>query len=125
MAYEHITDTVPGLVAGADLSAKQFYLVKMDTVAQQVVLGAAATDELIGILQNKPASGAAAEVANRSGDITKAAAGGAIAIGDKISSDAAGKCVAVTGADDWIVGKALTACASGEIFSLLINVTKL
>ncbi len=53
---------IPGLVAGADLSAKQFLAVKFASTAGEVVTVNASTDAAIGILQNKPADGAVAEV---------------------------------------------------------------
>lgn len=47
--------------AGADLSTKQFHFVKNDG-SGNAVLCAAATDLPIGVLQNKPVSGAQAEI---------------------------------------------------------------
>src|SRR5574337_1127881 len=62
MAYEGPQIAIPGLKAGADLSAKQYYFVKL-SADKTVVVCAAATDIPIGVLQNKPdASGKAAEV---------------------------------------------------------------
>src|SRR5438094_724814 len=49
--------------ASADLSAKQYYGVKMHTVAMQVALNSSNKDRVIGVLQNKPKSGEPAEVA--------------------------------------------------------------
>lgn len=51
-----ITDSKP---AGADLSTKQFYFVKLSS--DTVILCAAATDKPIGVLQNKPIAGRQAE----------------------------------------------------------------
>ena len=52
----------PGIfTASADLSGKQFYFVKLSG-AGTVTVCAAATDVPIGVLQNKPTSGQAAEV---------------------------------------------------------------
>lgn len=48
--------------AGADLSAKQYYFVKWDSVAGQVVV-AGANEKTAGILMNAPTAGQDAEVA--------------------------------------------------------------
>ncbi len=48
-------------VAGASLAAAQYHFVKLNA-NRQVILTAADTDKPIGVLQNKPASGEAAEV---------------------------------------------------------------
>jgi len=48
-------------VAGADLSAKQYYFVKL-SADNTVVVCTAATDLPFGVLQNTPASGDAAEI---------------------------------------------------------------
>lgn len=47
--------------AGADLSAKQYYFVKLNA-DNQVIVCAAATDIPCGVLQNNPVSGDAAEI---------------------------------------------------------------
>jgi hypothetical protein len=47
--------------AGADLSGKQYYFVKL-SASRKVIVCAAATDLPIGVLQNKPTSGRSAQV---------------------------------------------------------------
>ena len=49
-------------VAAADLRTLQFMFVKMNGTANQIVAVAADTDEPIGVLQNTPNTGQAAEV---------------------------------------------------------------
>ena len=62
MAYEH-TILPFSWPAGADLSAKQYYALQLTTVSgAQVVTLADATVRCIGILQNEPLSGEAADV---------------------------------------------------------------
>ena len=51
-----------GLVASADLSAKQFYAVKLASTDGQVSVCSSTLDVAIGILQNDPASGQEADV---------------------------------------------------------------
>lgn len=65
MAYGTDYRTLPGVVAGADLSAKQFHVVKIASTAGQVVLNATSlfAGNFVGVLMNKPASGEEAEVA--------------------------------------------------------------
>lgn len=65
--------TLPGLVAGADLSAAQYLFVKFASTAAQVKPVAASTDAAFGVLQNDPKSGEEAEVAI--GGLAKVVAG--------------------------------------------------
>lgn len=107
------------LAAGADLSAKQFFLLKLDASAD-AVLAAAGTDKIIGVLQNDPKSGEAADIAVAPG-ITKVDLGGTVAIGDEITSDASGKGVVSTSAGDRMIGQALRAGVSGDIVEVLLQ----
>jgi hypothetical protein len=62
MAYEISNYSVKvTLVAGADLSAKQYTFVKLNS-SGEAIAAAAATDIPIGVLQNAPTSGQEAEV---------------------------------------------------------------
>ena len=65
MAFSTDYRTLPGLTAGADLSAKQFHVVKLASTAGKVVLNGTSvfSANFVGILMNKPASGEEAEVA--------------------------------------------------------------
>lgn len=100
-----------------DLSAKQFFIVKLDTGNDnQIVLSAAATDKHVGILLNTPKAGDTADVYLRNAAGTsKVVAGGTIAINDALTSDANGKAVATTTAADQVIGYSLHAAASGDI----------
>lgn len=65
--------------AGADLSTKQYYVVKTDANGKYI-LASAATDAIRGVLVNAPKSGETADVANINGSGTfKVLAGGTIA----------------------------------------------
>jgi len=109
--------TVP---ANTDLSAKQFFVVKLTNssgTAQAALCGAGA--ESFGILQNKPAAqGRAAEVAVAGA--SKAVAGGTVTAGSKVASDSAGKVVdAVSG--DIAVGWALEGTTTaGELVTIAV-----
>jgi hypothetical protein len=67
--------------------------VKLDASGNVVLCGAADLD-FAGILQNDPAVGETATVKVR--NVSKAVAGGAIAINDELTTDAAGRLVAAT-----------------------------
>lgn len=107
MAYE-----IPGfkisLVAGEDLSAKQFYFVKLNT-SGQAVLPSATTDRPIGILQNKPGSLGVAEI--MVSGVSKLVTGSNLAKADPLGTDAAGKgttyAYGVAGTAAFIVGQVL------------------
>lgn len=104
--------------AGADLSAKQFRFVKMSS--GNVVAGAAATDKVVGVLQNKPTSGDTAEIrliAN--GGTYKVVAGGAITEGAYITCDSNGEAIATTTAGNVVLGRALEAADDGDLFEVV------
>lgn len=61
MAYEGPQIKIPGLIAGEDLSSKQYHFVKM-SANRTVVACSGLTDVPVGVLQNAPTSGQAAEV---------------------------------------------------------------
>ena len=111
--------------ATADLSAQQYKAVKLSTANVKNTFAceicAGATDKPIGILQNKPLLGQAAEVACRPGDIVRVFTdgnAGAIAIGDYLGTDAAGKLVKKSADHDYVIARALEAStADGTIIS--------
>lgn len=107
---------------GADLSAKQFYIVKLDS-SGHVILSALATDAFIGVLENAPKSGVTTDevsVVLRSAQGTsKVIAGGTITAGAWITSDTAGKAVVTTTNKDQLLGMALVAAATGDIFEFM------
>lgn len=108
MAYEGPMTCIPGLVAGADLSAagNQYKFVKL-SAAQTVVLCAATTDKPIGILQNTPASGAAATVA--CSGVSKVQGDADLAFGNSVGTSADGQAAAYAAADTtkYIVGQVI------------------
>ena len=123
MAYEISNYSVKvTLVAGADLSAKQYTFVKLDS-SGQAVAAAAATDIPCGVLQNAPTSGQEAEVLIVGG--TKLVAGAAIAEGAQIGTTSAGKAAALVAGTDttkYVVGTLLTeSAADGNIVTAVIN----
>lgn len=90
------TDIAITRVADADLSAKQYFAVKLtnnnsgngcDLAGASDAAGGEAVQ---GVLQNKPILGGAAEVLMGNG-ITRAVAGGAFVPGDPLKTDANGR----------------------------------
>lgn len=108
--------------AGADLSAKQFYFVKI-SAANTVVVCSAATDKPIGVLQNAPVSGASAEIVVVG--VTKINADAALSAGNLIGTSGDGQADAKTPGTDtteYTVGQMLTATgAAGVIGTAVIN----
>lgn len=110
--------------AAADLRTKQFYLVKLDA-NRKVVLASAATDNIIGVLQNKPNTGQSAKV--RLIGISKVVAGAAFTLATNtwLTSDANGKAVAAApaaGTNNGVVGQPYeSATAADDIVTALVN----
>ncbi len=111
---------IPGLAAGADLSANQYRFVKPGATEGQVVAIAAATDKPIGVQYDAPnAAGKEIEVA--SGGIVEVTAGAAIAYGAEVQTNAAGKAITLT-TGGTSIGRALQAAsADGDRLSILAN----
>lgn len=103
------------------LAAKQYYIVKQHTDGT-LILAAAGTDKIVGVLQNKPAVGAAGLV--RIGGTSKVVAGGTIGVGAWVTSDGSGKAIATTTDRDVVLGKYLgtAAAASGDIVEIQVHI---
>lgn len=121
MAYEYTDQTKISLPAGADLSAKQYCLVKLSGTG--VVACSAVTDVPIGVLQNAPTSGKTAEIAIAG--ISKIKVGAAISAGTLIGTTTAGLALALTPGTDttkYIIGQIVTASsAANDIVTATIN----
>lgn len=121
MAYEAAQVKVGNWTASADLSAKQYHFVKMSG-NNTVTVCAAITDIPIGVLQNTPTSGQAAEVCVFG--VTKVVADGTLAAGNRIGTSLDGQADAITAGSDTtvtIVGQALNAAAVGETVEMFFN----
>src|ERR1041385_2745688 len=120
MAFEGAIQSIPGVKASADLSAKQFYIMKMSGVGT-VTVCAATTDKPCGVLQDAPASGAPANVAFDG--VSKVLAGGTITAGDTVGTDGNGKAATyVEGTDTtkYRLGVALQSGVSGDYIAVLL-----
>lgn len=111
--------------AGADLTAKQYYIVVQTSGVLQ--LAAAATDKLLGVLENTPASGEFGSVRLRSSNGTmKVKAGGSIAENAAVTSNGSGLAVTTTNAGDQILGYSVTkvTAVSGDILEIMPSTAK-
>ena len=104
-----------GVTAAADLSAKQYYLVKLAAASTVNLTGAG--DVAAGVLINKPASGEAASVfALGFGQVICDGNAAAISRHDPLKSDANGKAVKADTADDHVIGWSFEASsANGDV----------
>lgn len=105
-------------VTGADLSAAQYKLVKMDSSGHAIAF-AAATDIPLGILQNKPTSGQNGTIGVAG--VSKMVCSAAITAGNLIgaASDGRGAPNPAGASGIYIIGIARTATANAnEIFSV-------
>lgn len=132
MSFGNVNHHTVSVPAAADLTAKQFYAVKVDSTGKAALAGAG--EFAIGLLQNKPGSGQAATVAY--GGISKALAGGTIAAGATVAVNSDGKLVdateakiasldgnaasnvGITGSN--VIGVAMAGASSGDIFPVLL-----
>ena len=111
--------TVLSFVAGADLSAKQYTLVKLDTDGT-LIASTASTDFSIGVLQNKPQAGETAAVSVAG--LSKVIAYDDIIPGQPIkNAGAPGQVIsAATPVDgDVVIGIATTTATSDELVEFI------
>ena len=107
--------------ANADLSTKQYFAMKLGTTAGQIAIAAAATDYVIGILQNTPAAaGRAAELCVYGRTKAQVEATTDIAIGDALGVDANGRLIKRTADKDMVVAIAEEAAtaATGDVIGV-------
>ena len=115
MSYTLNTEPIGTLSAGADLSAKQFYAVQLSTGA--LILPTVAGQRCVGLLQNAPTSGQAAEL--KTTGVAKGWLGGTVTVDDRLTTTSAGKLVTSTAAGDHIIGIALESGTDGKVVSVL------
>ena len=113
---------IPGLLAGSNLSTKQYHVVIFASTAGEVVISAGPDDGMIaGLLQNDPADGEAAEVAY-SGIAMGITESTAIVFGNVVASNATGELQIVPNDEAKVLGHALeTSSAVGDIIKVLVN----
>lgn len=101
--------------AGADLTGKRFYIVKLDTNGA-VVLASAATDAILGVLNTEGTTGKSVDVVllNGSGSF-KVKTGGDVTKDAYLTTDSSGKAIATTSSGNRVIGRAVAAGTSGDI----------
>lgn len=115
MSQQNVNQKIT-MIAGADLSNNIYNLVKLGTTEDTIVL-AGSDDRVIGVLDNKPKSDEQASVIISG--TAKVKAGGTIAYGDYVVSNASGQAIKRT-TESNVVGIALEAGASGDIIEILL-----
>lgn len=104
--------------AGADLSGKQYRVVKQQS-DRTVVLATAASDNLFGVLTNAPVAGDTADVCGINAVGTfKVVLGGTVAFGAKLTTDANGAGVTATTGNN-VFGIAQEAGVTGQVIEYL------
>lgn len=118
MAFSNRLKSETFIVSG-DHSGLQFHIVELLDAHKA---GAALANVGMGVLQNKPQHGEHGTVAIEG--TTKCKAGGAISVGDYITSAGSGWAAAVasgSAADKKVIGRAQSAAASGSVFSVELD----
>lgn len=111
-------------IAGADLSAAPYTFVKLGSTQNQVVAATAGTDNIIGIVTNRPKSGHEAAVTLLNGTGTElVTASTTIALGAFVTATTGGKAVATTTSGDTVCGVALEA-ATGDGHQIEVMLTR-
>ncbi len=105
--------------ANADLSTHQ-YKIMVNSANGSCDRAATAGEATFGILQNKPESGEDATV--RWAGPSKMVAGGTITGGGDVTTTASATATAVT-SGDFVIARAITSAASGNIFDAVVNAT--
>ena len=109
-----------GLTASATLAAKQYYMVKLASTAGEVIVGAAKTDEVIGVLQNDAAADEAVSIGW--GGVLKVAAEISVNAGDWVTCSTTGRAKTTTTDKDYALGIAIDASSSaGDIIRVLAS----
>ena len=110
-----------GTTGGASGSG-QYLAVVLTSAGRTSAVASSIGSQIYGILQNKPAAGGVADVGIIG--ITKAVAGGTIAAGAALMTNASGQLVAWTAGSGYAqVGNAIEAAVSGQVFTASIGMS--
>jgi hypothetical protein len=120
MAWEQVNEALEyaPYCGSVSLATKLHTLVKLHTDGT-VLIGAAATDKLVGVLREENIVGKPVTV--QFGGVAKVLAGGTIAPGDLITSDGSGAGIATTTPGNRFVGIALEPADANDIFPMMIQ----
>ena len=110
------------VLAGADLSAKVFYLANLDSSGELIL--AVNTGRVVGVITEGAVEGKAATY--QTGGIAKVLVGsGGLTAGQNVMSNANGEAVLAAGAGTHVVGVALKTAAAGTIGEVLLQANRL
>lgn len=125
MAWELPSFNIGNLVANASMASNQYKCVKGTTTNNTFALCDTDGEPVLGVLQDKPDSGAAGDVMALG--VTKVVAAETLTAGDFWGTGASGTAkkieITVTGADvgDYVAGQVLQGAASGELATVTIG----
>lgn len=118
----HSDTRINTFIAGADLSARQYSFVKFGADNLTVAL-CELNERSIGILQNAPISGGAAEVALPGGG-AYLKIGAAVQLGRMLTSDATGRGTVADAANEWCGALAYQAGVLNDVIAVEVLATK-
>src|SRR5581483_6913274 len=118
MSFDTVNHLDQSLEAAADLSAKQYRFVTIDSNGQAALATRGAL--AVGVLQDKPnAAGRVGAVRTVSGLPTKIVLGGTVTKGQALVSDAHAAAVNASSSDNAYLGFAMESGSSGQIIAML------
>lgn len=104
----------------ATAALTQFVIVKPSTTAGECKIAAAATDSIIGVVQNNPGAGEAAEIAVSG--VCKVLAEASVAAGDHVTSSTTGRAKTTTTSNNHVLGVAQEASsAAGDVIKVNVS----
>lgn len=122
MAKEDRFHGLPGVIADSDLSTSQYKLVKL-TGEFKIDVCTSSTEVPIGVLQNEPSSGEAADIMTVG--MTKVQTGGStMAAGDFFATNSSGDAVTVdhtADSDNMLAGRLIEDSAADAVATALID----
>ena len=118
---QHVPGVIKSFEAAADLSAKQYYLLKDGAAANTVDLASVKGGKVRGVLHNKPTSGAGAAVCLIGAGTSKVILGGTVARGDELINGTTGKAEKADANGQFVFGQALASGVSGDIIEVALH----
>lgn len=103
-----------------DLSAKQFFCMKIGASDNSALLNDSLGGVCVGVLQNDPDNSKDFVGRLRISGTSKIALGGTVTRGDQVVSDASGNGVTDSAANQFVVGIALESGVSGDIIEIML-----
>ena len=106
--------------AGESLASAKYHIVQLDA-SGNIEIAEGATDLIVGVLQNSPASGGAAIY--RFLGTTKIVCGGVVTLGDWVTAKSDGRALTTTTDLDVIIGRALeTSATDGDVIEVQLGI---